>query len=152
VRIHLVNFYNDELGNAEVPEKLRQGEVRKSAPGASRCDDELCIAVLPFKNAGDAEIVSFADGLGEDIVTGLSRFGYLSVVGSAWAARLVGEDYKALADKLGARYVLQGSIRKGGSSIRVTAQLVDAQTGTQLWAETYNRDLQVLTILDAQDD
>jgi adenylate cyclase len=65
---------------------------------------------------------------------------------------LKGEDYKALADKLGARYVLQGSIRKAGSSIRVTAQLVDARTCTQLWAETYNRDLLACTIFDAQDD
>jgi adenylate cyclase len=152
VRIHLVNFYTDELGNARVPEKLRRGEVRKSEKIASRRDEELWIAVLPFKNAGDAEMVSFADGLGEDITTGLSRFGYLSVVASASAARLKGEDYKALGDKLGARYVLQGSIRKAGSSIRATAQLVDAQTGTQLWAETYNRDLQASTIFDSQDD
>ena len=97
---------------------------------------------------------SFANGLGEDITTGLSRFRYLSVVASASAAQLKGEtgDEKALGDRLGARYVLQGSIRKGGSGIRVTAQLVDVQTGTQLWAETYNRDLQASTIFDAQDD
>src|SRR5207302_4185270 len=75
-----------------------------------------------------------------------------SVVAGASAAQLKGENDKAVGDKLGARYVLQGSIRKGGSSIRVTAQLVDVQTATQLWAETYNRDLQVCTILDAQDD
>ena len=110
------------------------------------------VAVLPFKSFGGAEIESLADGLGEDITTGLSRFGYLSVVGSASTAQLKGEDYKALAAKLGARYVLQGSVRKAGSSIRVTAQLVDAQSGAQLWAETYSRDLPACTIFDAQED
>jgi adenylate cyclase len=110
--------------------------------------------VLPFKSSGDTEMESFANGLGEEITTGLSRFRYLSVVARASSARLKGEtgDERALGAKLGARYVLEGSIRKGGSSIRVTAQLVDAQTGTQLWAETYNRDLQASTIFDAQDD
>ncbi len=86
--------------------------------------------------AGDAETESFAEGLADDVTTGLSRFGYLSVVASASDAR----------------YVLKGSIRKGGSSIRVIAQLVDTRTGTQFWAETYNRDLQALTIFDAQED
>ena len=97
---------------------------------------------------------SFADGLGEEITTGLSRFRYLSVVASASAARLKGEagDERALGAKLGARYVLEGSIRKGGSGIRVSAQLVDAQTGAQLWAETYNRDLQASSIFAVQDD
>ncbi len=154
VRLQLVNFYTDEIGNSQVPEKFRQGEAKKSAARGSRRDEELWIAVLPFKSAGDAAMDSFADGLREDITTGLSRFGYLSVVASDAAARLKGQtgDEKALGNKVGARYVLQGSIREGGPSIRVTAQLVDTQTGTQLWAETYNRDLQTSTIFDAQDD
>jgi TolB-like protein len=97
---------------------------------------------------------SFADGLGEDITTGLSRFRYLSVVASASASRLKGEtgDERALGAKLGARYVLEGSIRKGGSAIRVSAQLIDARTGARLWAETYNRDLQTSSIFAVQDD
>ena len=97
------------------------------------------IAVLPFKSSGGAEMESFADGLGEEITTGLSRFRYLSVATSASAAA-------------GARYVLEGSIRKGGSAVRVSAQLVDTQTGAQLWAETYNRDLQTSSSFSAQDD
>ena len=110
--------------------------------------------MLPFKSSGDAEMESFADGLGEEITTGLSRFRYLSVVASASAARLKGEagDERALGAKLGARYVLEGSIRKGGSAIRVSAQLVDTETGAQLWAETYNRDLQTSSIFAVQDD
>jgi serine/threonine-protein kinase len=153
VRVHIFNLYNKELGNPEVPEKLRQAK-RQTAPAVAERDEELWVAVLPFKSSGDAEMESFANGLGEEIATGLSRFRYLSVVASRSAARLKGEtgDEKALGDKLGARYVVQGSIRKGGSGIRVTAQLVDIQTGTQLWAETYNRDLQASTIFDAQDD
>ena len=112
------------------------------------------VAVLPFKSSGDAEMESFADGLSEEITTGLSRFRYLSVVASASTARLKGEsgDEQALGARLGARYVLDGSIRRGGSAIRLSAQLVDAQTGTQLWAETYNRDLQTSSIFAVQDD
>ena len=152
VRVHVFNLYTEKLGNPEVPEKSRQAKGQR-APAVAARGEEL-VAVLPFKSSGDAEMESFANGLGEEITTGLSRFRYLSVVARASSARLKGEtgDERALGDKLGARYVLEGSIRKGGSSIRVTAQLVDAQTGTQLWAETYNRDLLACTIFDAQDD
>ncbi len=136
VRIHLVNFYTDEVGNAQLPEKFRQLAGKKTATVVSRRDEELSIAVLPFKSASDAEAESFAEGLADDLTTGLSRFGYLSVVAGASDAR----------------YILKGSIRRGGSGIRVIAQLVDTRTGTQLWAETYNRDLQGLTIFDAQED
>jgi adenylate cyclase len=153
VRVHVFNLYNKELGNPEVPEKLRQAKGQ-SAPAIIARGEELWIAVLPFKSSGDAEMEAFADGLGEDITSGLSRFRYLSVVASASAARLKGEtgDERTLGAKLGARYVLEGSIRKGGSGIRVSAQLVDTQTGTQLWAETYNRDLAASTTFAAQDD
>jgi len=153
VRVHVFNLYNKELGNREVPEKLRQAKGQ-TAPAVLGRGEELWVAVLPFKSSGDAEMESFANGLGEDITTGLSRFRYLSVVASTSAARLKGEtgDERALGAKLGARYVLEGRIRKGGSGIRVTAQLVDTQTGAQLWAETYNRDLQASSIFAAQDD
>jgi TolB-like protein/Flp pilus assembly protein TadD/cytochrome c-type biogenesis protein CcmH/NrfG len=113
------------------------------------------VAVLPFKSSGvNADLAALADGLSEEIVTGLSRFRYLSVVSSASAARLKGEagDERALGAKLGARYVLEGSIRKGGSAVRVSAQLVDTQTGAQLWSETYSRDLQASSMFAVQDD
>ena len=152
-RVHVFNLYNKELGNPEVPEKLRQAK-EQTTPAVAGRDEELWVAVLPFKSSGDAEMESFAGGLGEDITTGLSRFRYLSVVASASAARLKGEagDERALGAKLSARYVLEGSIRKRGSGIRVGAQLVDTRTGAQLWAETYNRDLQASSIFAAQDD
>src|SRR6266403_1722251 len=153
VRVHVCNLYNKELGNPEMPEKLRQAKGQ-TAPALVGRGEELWVAVLSFKSSGDAEMESFANGLGEDITTGLSRFRYLSVVASASAAQLKGEtgDERVLGAKLGARYVLEGSIRKGGTDIRVSAQLVDTQTRTQLWAETYNRDLQASTIFAAQDD
>src|SRR6476646_10147194 len=153
VRLYGFNLYNKELGNPEVPEKLRQAKGRPAPPVAAR-GEELWIAVLPFKSSGDAEMESFANGLGEDITTGLSRFRYFSVVAGSSTKKVKGEagDERALGAKLGARYVLEGSIRKGGSGIRVSAQLVDTQTGAQLWAETYNRDLQTSTIFAAQDD
>src|SRR5438477_9444605 len=161
LRISLLNLYGDEAGNPELPEKFRQAKKKgQTALGAAasdapvRHDEGLWLAVLPFKSSGDAEMESFANGLGEDITTGLSRFRYLSVVASASASRLKGEtgDERALGAKLGGRYVLEGSIRKRGSGIRVTAQLVDTQTGAQLWAETYNRDLQASSIFAVQDD
>src|SRR3954465_13416846 len=153
VRLRVFNLYNEGLGNPEGPEKLRQTKQPKQQVGGPR-GEELWVAVLPFKSSGDAEMESFANGLGEDITSGLSRFRYLSVVASASAARLKGEtgDERTLGAKLGARYVLEGSIRKGGSGIRVSAQLFDTQTGTQLWAETYNRDLAASTTFAAQDD
>ena len=115
----------------------------------------LWVAVLPFKYGGtDADFAALADGLSEEIVTGLSRFRYLSVVASASATRLKGEagDERALGARLGARYVVEGSIRGGGSVLRVSAQLVDAQTGAQLWSETYGRDLKTSSVFEAQDD
>jgi TolB-like protein/Tfp pilus assembly protein PilF len=138
---------------AAAPSALAATPTRGDS-GKVRADEGFWVAVLPFKSSGDAEMESFADGLGEEITTGLSRFRYLSVVASASAARLKGEagDERALGAKLGARYVLEGSIRKGGSAIRVSAQLIDARTGAQLWAETYNRDLQTSSIFAAQDD
>src|ERR1039458_7692463 len=122
--------------------------------GATRVEEGFWVAVLPFKSSGDAEMESFAVGLAEDITTGLSRFRYLSVVASTAAVRMKGAtgDERAVGGKLGARYVLEGSIRKGGSAIRLSAQLIDAQTGEQLWAETYNRDLGTSSIFAAQDD
>src|SRR5437868_411969 len=134
VRLHIFNLYNEELGNPEEPGKLRQGKGQ-TAPVVSGRGEELWVAVLPFKSSGDPEMESFANGLGEEITTGLSRFRYLSVVASASAARLKGEagDERTLGARLGARYVLEGSIRKGGSAVRVSAQLVDTQTGGRLW-------------------
>jgi TolB-like protein/class 3 adenylate cyclase/Tfp pilus assembly protein PilF len=120
----------------------------------TRAEQTFWVAVLPFKSSGGVEIESFADGLSEDITTGLSRFPYLSVVARAAAARLKGRagDERTLGAELGARYVVEGSIRKQGSAIRVSARLIDTETGAQLWAENYDRDLEVSSIFAVQDD
>ncbi|MBA2434233.1 MAG: hypothetical protein H0V54_03945 [Chthoniobacterales bacterium] len=135
---------------APAPISARAGTSKSS--GKTRAQEAFWVAVLPFKSSGGIE--SFADGLGEDITTGLSRFPYLSVVARAAAARLKGRagDERTLGAELGARYVVEGSIRKQGSAIRVSARLIDTETGAQLWAETYDRDLEVSNIFTVQDD
>ena len=123
--------------------------------GAERAGTGAWVAVLPFKHVGDdLDLAALADGLTDEIGTGLSRFRYLSVVSNASAARVKGEagDERALGARLGARYVLEGSLRKAGSAIRVSTQLVDTETGARLWAETYNRDLGTTSTFEVQDD
>ncbi|HEY6931681.1 MAG TPA: protein kinase, partial [Thermoanaerobaculia bacterium] len=115
----------------------------------------LRVAVLPFRSGGaDNDLAALADGLSEEIVTGLSRFRYLSVVASGSPARPKGDpgDERAPGAPPGARYVMEGSIRKGGSAVRVSAQMVDTETGAKLWAETYSRDLQTSSMFEVQDD
>ena len=126
-----------------------------STSGMMRGDEGFRIAVLSFKvRDEDPAVEVLADGLSEEIVTGLSRFRYLSVVTSTSAARLQREteDEGSLAANRCTRYVLEGSIRKGGSAIRVSVQLVDTETGARLWSETYNRDFETLTVFAVQDD
>ena len=112
------------------------------------------VAVLPLKTrAGDAEIESFAEGLTEEITSGLSQFRHLVVVSASAAAGFQGQaDVRDVAKKLGARFVLEGSIRKAGSSIRVSVQLLDAATGAHLWAEHFDRDLSATDVFAVQDE
>jgi TolB-like protein/class 3 adenylate cyclase len=114
--------------------------------------DKPSIAVLPFQNmSGDPEQEYFADGMVEDIVTGLSRIKWLFVIarnsrfiykGNAIDVRQVGRD-------LGGRYVLEGGVRKAGARVRITAQLLEAETGAHLWADKYDGALE--DIFDLQD-
>jgi TolB-like protein/cytochrome c-type biogenesis protein CcmH/NrfG len=113
------------------------------------------VAVLPPQcPAGDTDLEAFADGLAEDITAGLSRFRYLSVVARTSTARQKGQagDARSDAAELGARYAVQGNVRKRGASIRVSASLIEVDTGTQLWAGTYDRDLQTSGLFEVQDD
>src|SRR5262249_53563584 len=94
------------------------------------------IAVLPFTNlSGDPNEQYFSDGITEDIITELSRFRSLFVIArhSSFQFRGGGADLKRVGDELGARYIVEGSIRKGGGRIRITGQLIDAATGSHLW-------------------
>jgi TolB-like protein len=100
------------------------------------------IAVLPFQNmSGDAEQDFFSDGLVEDIITTLSKLAGLRVVArnSSFVYKGRSVDVREVAKQLGVQYVLEGSVRKSGSRIRVTAQLIDAKDGSHLWAERYDR-------------
>jgi TolB-like protein len=102
------------------------------------------IAVLPFENlSGDPEQAYFSDGITEDIITELSRYHSLLVIArnSVFQFRGLGADIAAVRQKLGIRFVVEGSIRKIGSRLRITAQLIDAASETHLWAERYDRDL-----------
>ncbi len=106
--------------------------------------DKPSIAVLPFANmSNDPEQEFFADGIAEDIITALSRYPSLFVIArnSCFTYKGRAVDVKQVGRELGVRYVLEGSLRKAGNRIRVTAQLVEAETGNHVWAERYDRDL-----------
>src|SRR5208283_310512 len=111
--------------------------------------------VLPFKyGGGDADLTTLADGLSEDIVTGLSRFSYLRVIARGSTLRYANQatDLRTVGKELGARYVMEGSLRQAGTKLRLAAQLVDATTGVHLWAENYERNFSPETIFELQDD
>ena len=137
-------------------EQFSPGAAASSAPkvAAPVSPSGFRIAVLPFKcGTADADVQALADGLSEEIVSGLSRFRYLSVVASGTAGHQTGEgDDRTPGPGPGARYVVEGSIRRGGADLRVSAQLVDARTGARLWSETYRRDLQASGMFAVQDD
>jgi adenylate cyclase len=107
--------------------------------------DKPSIAVLPFNNmSGDPEQEYFSDGITEDIITELSRFKNLFVIARNSSFTFKGEavDVKEVGRKLGVAYVVEGSVRKAGNRVRVTAQLIEAESGNHIWAERYDRDLE----------
>ncbi|HWP16103.1 MAG TPA: winged helix-turn-helix domain-containing protein, partial [Xanthobacteraceae bacterium] len=104
--------------------------------------DKPSVAVLPFSNlSGDPEHDYFADGMVDDIITGLARINWLFVIArnSTFTYKGRAVDVKQVGRELGVRYVLEGSVRKAGRSVRVTAQMIDASTGAHVWAERYDR-------------
>ena len=114
--------------------------------------DKPSIAVLPFENmSGDPEQEYFADGMVEDIITGLSRFKSLFVIARTSSFTYKGKavDIKQVGRELGVRYVLEGSVRKAGNRVRITGQLIDAATGAHLWADRFDSLLE--DIFDLQD-
>ncbi|MGC2719933.1 MAG: protein kinase [Candidatus Acidiferrales bacterium] len=123
--------------------------------GASRSDEGFWLAVLPFKCVGgNPDLAALADGLTEDIVTGMSRFPYLRVISRGSTAKYAGEllDIRVAGKELGARYVLEGSLRQAGSKLRVAVQLIDALSGANLWAQTYSHPFTPETIFEVQDE
>jgi adenylate cyclase len=130
-----------------------QGEAASSALGEASSlgdgkplalPDKPSIAVLPFQNmSGDPEQEYFADGMVEEIITALSRFKWLFVIArnSSFTFKGKAVDIKEVGRRLGVRYVLEGSVRKAPGKVRITGQLIDAVTGSHIWADRFERDL-----------
>ena len=115
--------------------------------------DKPSIAVLPFDNMStDPEQEYFSDGITEDIITELSRFPTLFVIArnSTFSYKGKSIDVKQVATDLGVRYVLEGSVRRAGQRVRITAQLIDSQSGNHIWAERYDRDLEDIFALQEE--
>jgi TolB-like protein/DNA-binding response OmpR family regulator len=114
--------------------------------------DKPSIAVMPFRNfSGEPDEEYFADGMVEEIITALSRIRWLFVIArnSSFTYKGKAVDVKQIGQELGVRYVLEGSVRKGGARVRITAQLIEAETGTHLWADRFDGSLE--NVLDLQD-
>jgi adenylate cyclase len=141
-----------------IAEPVRVFRVRLDRPGAAErpalaLPDKPSIAVLPFQNlSGDPEQEYFADGITEEIITQLSRLRDLLVIArnSSFVFKGRAVPVQQVARELGVRYVLEGSVRRGGHRVRVTAQLIDATTGGHVWAERYDREL--TDLFDLQDE
>jgi adenylate cyclase len=123
-----------------IPEKVPDASSVKTT-ATLPLPEKPSIAVLPFANmSGDPEQEYFADGMVEEIITALSRIRWLFVIArnSSFSYKGQSPDVKQVGRDLGVRYVLEGSVRKGGDRIRITAQLIDAATGTHLWADRFD--------------
>ncbi|MGO9649098.1 MAG: protein kinase domain-containing protein [Terriglobales bacterium] len=134
---------------------LKPEPASAPASGATRAQEGFWVAVLPFKYTGaNADLTALAEGLTEDVVTGLSRFSYLRVIARSSTSRYANEsvDVRSAGKELGARYVMEGSLRQAGTKLRFAVQLVDATTGAHLWAENYERDFSPEKLFVLQDD
>jgi adenylate cyclase len=106
--------------------------------------DKPSIAVLPFDNmSGDPEQEYFSDGISEDLITALSKLHWLFVIArnTTFTYKGLAVDVMRVARELGVRYIVEGSVRKAGNKVRISAQLVDGTTGSHVWAERYDREL-----------
>ena len=148
----------DDMGQQQVKNIARPVRVYKvrgemaaveAAPAlaqpALQLPDKPSIAVLPFQNmSGDPEQEYFADGMVEEIITVLSRIRWLFVIArnSSFSYKGQSPDVKRVGRELGVRYVLEGSVRKAGGRVRITAQLIDAQSSAHLWADRFDGSLE----------
>jgi TolB-like protein/Tfp pilus assembly protein PilF len=122
--------------------------------GSAPADEGFWVAVLPFKCGINIEFTALAEGITDEVITGLSRFSYLRVIGRSSSSRYSGQsvDVRTAGKELNARYVMEGTLRQGGSRLRLAVQLVDAVSGAHLWAENYERAFSAETIFELQDD
>jgi adenylate cyclase len=134
--------YKNQADKDLVIDSLRKAGLPETPP--LPLPDKPSIAVLPLVNvSGDPEQEYFSDGLTEEIITALSKTPKMFVIARTSSFRYKDKevDVRTVGRELGVRYVLEGSVRKSGEKVRITAQLVDAQTGNHLWAERYERGL-----------
>ncbi|MGX5803382.1 adenylate/guanylate cyclase domain-containing protein [Bradyrhizobium sp. Arg314] len=144
-----IRVYSLQVGSAGT----KAAATSETATSRSSAPPKLSIAVLPFANmSGDAEQDYFADGISEDIITALSKLSQLFVIARNSSFTFKGQNVhvQEVGTKLGVRHVLEGSVRKSGNRVRITAQLIDATSGGHLWAERFDRDL--TDIFAVQDD
>ena len=137
-----IGVYQVSLIEKTAPITVKDAEVTAKIEVSSATRPS--IAVLPFANiSGDPEQEYFADGISEDIITGLSKLRWFFVIArnSSFTYKGKAVDVKRVSRELGVRYVLEGSVRKGGNRVRITAQLIDASTGNHIWADRYDGDL-----------
>ncbi|MDQ3481897.1 MAG: TIR domain-containing protein [Pseudomonadota bacterium] len=125
-------------------EALAASPADQPKPAGRRSRRQVCVCVLPFVNmSGDAEQEYFSDGISEDITTDLSKISALGVIARHTAFTFKGQSVNVLqiADSLGVTHVVEGSVRKAGARVRITAQLIDGESGDHVWADRYDRDL-----------
>jgi adenylate cyclase len=130
----------DALKTAGLPSESEQPRPEKDAAHP----DKPSIAVLPFENmSGDPKQEYFSDGISEDIIAGLSRCRSLTVIArtSSFTYKQTSVDARQMSQELGVRYLVEGSVRRSGESLRVAVQLIDGQTAGNLWSERYDREL-----------
>jgi len=157
----------DDLGrqtvkNIQKPVQVFRVRIDEEAapayrPGAEQAPvaasrERPSIAVLPLDNmSGDPDQEYFSDGISEDLITALSRIHWFFVCArnSSFSYKGTSKDIRQIANELGVRYVVEGSVRKAGKNVRITAQLIDGSTGNHVWAERYDQELE--NVFDVQD-
>jgi adenylate cyclase len=149
-----MRVYSLQVGLPAQPKPAAAAEPAKAEPPrpALALPDKPSIAVLPFQNmSGDADQEYFVDGMVEDIITGLSGIKWLFVIArnSSFTYKGKAVDIRQVGRELGVRYVLEGSVRKAGNRLRITAQLIEAETGAHLWADKFDGALE--DVFDLQD-
>ena len=148
--VHIYRWRPVQMTSAELS---TADEPAATQPAAKPRTEKPSIAVLPFANmSGDVEQNYFSDGITEDIITDLSKISGLFIIARNTAFTYKGKDIDIVkvSQELGVRYVLEGSVRKVGNRVRITAQLIDGTTNGHIWAERYDRDLQ--DIFGVQDE
>jgi adenylate cyclase len=143
--VRVYSVVTEQTSDSTQPATAASEPTTSSSSTVWLAPDRPSVAVLPFDNlSGDPNQEYFADGITEDIITGLSRFRSLLVTArnSTFAYKGKSTDVREVARALGVRYVLEGSVQRAGQRIRITAQLIDSATGNHLWAERYDRELE----------